>query len=76
MRMLGKLLVIWGTLLPLMILPTTADYIDQKVAILNIRLDREAYIGWIPVSYDTVIVLGLLVVGIGLSFWAVPRMVR
>ncbi len=67
MKALGQLLVIWGTLLPLMILPSTADRIDEKVAILNIRLDREASIGWIAVNYDTVMILGLFVIGVGLS---------
>jgi hypothetical protein len=66
-KALGRLLVIWGTLLPLMILPSTADRIDEKVAILNIRLDREASIGWIAVNYDTVMILGLFVIGVGLS---------
>ena len=67
MKALGRLLVIWGTLLPLMILPSTADRIDEKVAILNIRLDREASIGWIAVNYDTIMILGLFAIGVGLS---------
>lgn len=73
MHTLGKLLVIWGTLLPLMILPTTADRIDQTVAILNVRLDRDAHVAGVPVYYDTVLVCGLFVVGVGLSFRALPR---
>ena len=67
MKALGRPPVIWGTLLPLMILPCTADRIDEKVAILNIRLDREASIGWIAVNYNTVMILGLFAIGVGLS---------
>ena len=73
MRTLGKLLVIWGALLPLLILPTTADRISQKVAVLNLRLDYQAYMFGEEVGYDSVIVAGLIIVGIGLSFRAIGR---
>ncbi|UEM07082.1 hypothetical protein JL100_034545 (plasmid) [Skermanella mucosa] len=71
MRTLGKLLVIWGALLPLLILPTTADRISQKVAVLNLRLDYQAYMFGEEVDYDSVIVAGLIIVGIGLSINAI-----
>jgi hypothetical protein len=74
MRTLGKLLVIWGTLVPLMILPTTANHFTRhKVAVLNISLDYEAWVGPVPVDYADDVVFGLFVVGLGLSFQAVPR---
>lgn len=71
MRTLGKLLVIWGALLPLLVLPTTADRISQKVAVLNLRLDYQAYMFGEEVDYDSVIVAGLIIVGIGLSINAI-----
>ena len=75
MPTLGKLLVIWGTLVPLMILPTTANHFTHfKIAILNISLDYEAWVGPVPVDYADVVIVGLFVIGVGLSFWALPRL--
>lgn len=70
MHTLGKPLVLWATLPPPMILPTTADRIDQTVAILNIRLDQDVDVAGVPVHYDTVLSCGLFAVGVGLSFRA------
>jgi hypothetical protein len=74
MRTLGKLLVIWGTLVPLMILPSTADTITEQIAILNIRIDQPASFGPFSPDFDTVVVFGLFVIGLGLSLWSLPRM--
>jgi hypothetical protein len=75
MRTLGKLLVIWGVLVPLMILPTTSNHLTRyRVAVVDVSFDYEAWIGPVPVSYANVVIFGLFVVGVGLSFWALPRM--
>jgi hypothetical protein len=73
MRTLGKLLVIWGALLPLITLPSTADGPHRDIALLGVSLNSiDAWIGPMPVAYDGIVVLALVLVGIGLSFLALP----
>jgi hypothetical protein len=73
MDALGRLLVIWGALLPLLVLPSTADVISEKVAILDTRLDRGASLFGVQLGFDTVIVLALITVGLGLSCRVLAR---
>ena len=70
---LGKLLVIWGTLLPLITLPSTAFGPRRVIALLDISLNHiDARIGPLTVAYEDIIVGALMLVGIGLSFMVLP----
>jgi hypothetical protein len=67
-RTLGKLLVIWGALLPLITLPSTVFGPYGVVPLLHVSLrSMHAWIGPVQVGYDDVIVGALLLVGVGLS---------
>jgi hypothetical protein len=70
MRMLGKLLVIWGMLFPLITLPSIGNGSYRYMPVFDI------YFGPLHLDYDTVLQTALFMVGIGLSFWAMPRGLR
>ena len=68
MRTLGKILIIWGTLLPLIALPSIDFGPHGVVPLLSVSLQSmEARIGWMGMSFDRVLVWGLMLVGLGLS---------
>jgi hypothetical protein len=68
MPTLGKILIIWGALLPLIALPSIDFGPNGVVPLLSVSLQSiEAKIGWTDVSYDRVLVWGLILVGLGLS---------
>jgi hypothetical protein len=70
---LGKILIIWGVLLPLTALPSTAFGPYGIIPLLNISLrNMDARIGSIEITYDQVIVWALVMIGLGLSFRAMP----
>jgi hypothetical protein len=61
LRTLGKLLVIWGVLLPLITLPSTAFGPYGVIPLLEISLrSMTARIGPVPVAYETVVVGALM----------------
>lgn len=71
-RTLGKLLVIWGALLPPITLPSTAFGPRRVIALLDVSLNHiDARIGPLTVAYED-IVGALMLVGIGLSFMVLP----
>jgi hypothetical protein len=73
LRTLGKLLIIWGVLLPLITLPSTAFGPYGVIPLLEISLrSMTARIGPVPVAYETVVVGALMLIGIGLSFMVLP----
>jgi hypothetical protein len=73
LRTLGKLLVIWGTLLPPITLPSTAFSPRRVIALLDISLNHiDARIGPLTFAYEDIIVKALMLVGIGLSFMVLP----
>jgi hypothetical protein len=73
MRTLGKLLIIWGSLLPLIALPSTAFGTYAIIPLLNISLSNmNARIGSLEMTYDRVVVWALLLVGLGLSLCVMP----
>jgi hypothetical protein len=73
MRSLGKILIIWGTLLPLIALPSIDFGPHGVVPLLGVSLrSMEARIGWVDMTYDRVLVWALLLIGLGLSFCVVP----
>ena len=73
-RTLGKLLVIWGVLLPLITLPSTAAGLYGIIPLLKISLwHMDARIGPVTVAYETIIVGALVLVGVGLSCCLLPR---
>ena len=73
LRTLGKLLVIWGGLLPLITLPSTAFGPRRVIALLDISLNHiDARIGLLTVAYEDIVVGALMLVGIGLSFMVLP----
>ena len=73
-RGVGKLLIIWGVLLPLITLPSTAFGPYGVIPLLEISLrSMTARIGTMPVAYETVVVSALLLVGVGLSFLVLPK---
>jgi hypothetical protein len=74
MHFLGKLLVIWGVLLPLIALPFTAFGYYAVIPLLGLSLhNMPVRVGSLTVSYDTVIVGALVLVGVGLSCCVLPR---
>ena len=73
LRTLGKLLVIWGTLLPPITLPSTAFGPRRVIALLDVSLNHiDARIGPLTVAYEDIIIGALMLVGIGLSFMVLP----
>jgi hypothetical protein len=73
LRTLGKLLVIWGGLLPLITLPSTAFGPRRVIALLDVSLNHiDARIGPLTVAYEDIIVGALMLIGIGLSFMVLP----
>ena len=73
MRSLGKILIIWGSLLPLIALPSIDFGPHGVVPLLGVSLlSMEARIGWVDMTYDRVLVWALLLVGLGLSFCVMP----
>ena len=76
MRTIGKLLVIWGVLLPLIALPFTAFSYYAVIPLLGVSLHHmPVRLGSLTVAYDTIIVGALVLVGVGLSCWVLPRRV-
>jgi len=74
LRTLGKLLVIWGGLLPLITLPSTAFGPRRVIALLDVSLNHiDARIGPLTVAYEDIIVGALMLVGLGLSFMVLPH---
>jgi prepilin signal peptidase PulO-like enzyme (type II secretory pathway) len=72
-RTLGRLLVIWGALLPLITLPSTAFGPYRIIPLLEVSLSRiDARIGPMTVAYEDIIVGALMLVGLGLSFMVMP----
>jgi hypothetical protein len=70
---LGRLLVIWGALLPLITLPSTAFGPYRIIPLLEVSLSRiDARIGPMTVAYEDIIVGALMLVGLGLSFMVMP----
>lgn len=67
MRTLGKLLVIWGMLFPLITLPSIGNGSYQYMPVFDIHF------GPLHMDYDTVLQTALFMVGIGLSLWALTR---
>jgi hypothetical protein len=68
MPTLGKILIIWGVMLPLIALPSIDFGPNGVVPLLSVSLQSvEARIGWVDVSFDRVLVWSLLLVGVGLS---------
>ena len=73
---LGKLLVIWGVLLPLIALPFTAFSYYAVIPLLGVSLHHmPVRLGSLTVAYDTIVVGALVLVGVGLSCWVLPRRV-
>jgi hypothetical protein len=67
----GKIMIIWGTLLPLIALPSIDFGPNGVVPLLSVSLQSvEARIGWMDLSFDRVLVWAVLLVGLGLSFCA------
>ena len=63
-----------STQVPLMVLPTTSNHFTRyRVAVLDVSLDCEAWIGPVPMDFANVVIVALFVVGIGLSFQAPPH---
>jgi hypothetical protein len=57
MRTLGKILIIWGTLLPLIALPSIDFGPHGVVPLLGVSLrSMEARIVWVDMTYDRVLV--------------------
>jgi hypothetical protein len=74
---LGKLLVIWGGLLPLITLPSTAFGPRRIIALLDVSLSHiDARIGPLMVAYKDIIVGALILTGLRLSFMVPPERVR
>ena len=67
MRTLGKLLVIWGMLFPLITLPSIGNGSYRYMPVFDIHF------GPLHMDYDTVLQTALFMVGIGLSLRALPR---
>ncbi|HYG88271.1 MAG TPA: hypothetical protein VD978_18660 [Azospirillum sp.] len=66
MRCLGNLYVIWGVLLPLMTYPWVRGYVPQ-LGLLGSLPAMYIYVLETEVSYASVVLLGLFIVGLGLT---------
>jgi hypothetical protein len=58
---LGKMLVIWGTLLPFIVLPYTSAVIDRALPLVDM-----------PVTFLGSCIGSLVLIGLGLSFLVLP----
>ncbi|WP_158044191.1 hypothetical protein [Skermanella pratensis] len=67
MRTLGKLMVIWGLLFPLILLPSAGSGSQRFMPVFDVHF------GPLHMELDTVLQAGLILVGVGLSFCALPR---
>jgi hypothetical protein len=66
-------LIIWGVLLPLITLPSTAFGPYGVIPLLEISLRSMTVRIWpVPVAYQTVVVGALVLLGVGLSFKVLP----
>jgi hypothetical protein len=73
MPTLGKILIIWGALLPLIALPSIDFGPNGVVPLLSVSLQSmEARIGWMDVSFDRVLVWAVLLAGLGMSACVMP----
>jgi hypothetical protein len=69
----GKILIIWGTLLRLIALPSIDFGPHGVVPLLGVSLrSMEARIGWVDMTYDRILVWAQLLVGLGLSLSVMP----
>ena len=66
MRTLGKLFVIWGVLFPLIVLPSVGSGAYRFMPAFDVHF------GLLRMEYDTVLETALIMVGVGLSLWALP----
>jgi hypothetical protein len=74
MPTLGKILIIWGALLPLIALPSIDVGPNGVVPLLSVSLQSmEARIGWMDVGFDRVLVWALMLVGLGMSVCILAR---
>ncbi|WP_158046851.1 hypothetical protein [Skermanella pratensis] len=65
--------MIWGVLLPLITLPSTAAGLYGIIPLLKISLwHMDARIGPVTVAYETIVVGALVLVGVGLSCCVLP----
>jgi hypothetical protein len=70
MRAIAKILVIWGVLLPLIALPTTATDVYGVIPLLQISLwSSVAHLGVMDIEFETILIGALLLIGFGLSSW-------
>jgi|tagenome__1003787_1003787.scaffolds.fasta_scaffold20667378_3 hypothetical protein len=67
MRTLGKLFVIWGALFPLITLPSLGRGAYRFMPAFDVHF------GLLHMEYNTVLETALIMVGVGLSLWALPR---
>jgi hypothetical protein len=67
MHTLGKLFVIWGALFPLITLPSLGS------GAYRFMPGFDVHFGLLHMEYDTVLETALIMVGVGLSLWALPR---
>jgi hypothetical protein len=66
MHTLGKLFVIWGALFPLITLPSLGSGAYRFMPAFDVHF------GLLHMEYDTVLETALIMVGVGLSLWALP----
>jgi hypothetical protein len=73
MRTFGKILIVWGVMLPLIALPSI-DFGPNGVAPLlsNSLQNIETHIGSFEVTLDHVIAWALIMIGTGLSLIVTP----
>lgn len=68
MRDLGKLMVIWGTVVPTEVFLWCRGYVPQH-GVLGSLGQMHFYVGEVEFPYGVVVGASLLVVGAGLSLW-------
>src|SRR3954463_16390821 len=73
-HIVGRLLVIWGMLLPLIALPYTAAETCRVTPMLDIPFKMMgSRIGSLALAYEDILVAALVLIGLGVSFMVLPR---
>lgn len=68
MRTVGKILVIWGALLPLIAFPSMRGF-HAELGVLGSLFQMYLLFGGTRVTYGLTVTVSLITIGVGLTLW-------